>query len=210
MTPHQRSDSEGTSERTLTRRTYLGAAGLATAAVSGLAGCLGDDGDETGTLATRVTDQPGDIADFQSCVVTMQGLWVTPGESDDTTEATPDATVGSVENDDREYYQFDEPQEADLVQLQDGNTTLVAEQDLPTGTYAFLQLDVTGVAATLEDGSDASVSTPGEAPLQFAESFEIRADETTTFTADFTPVKRGRTDAYVLQPVASGTEVSYE
>ncbi|GAB7012300.1 hypothetical protein JCM18549_05710 [Halolamina salina] len=53
------------------------------------------------------------------------------------------------------------------------------------------------------------MGTPGEAPLQFKQSFEIREGQRTTFTADFTPVKRGQTGTYLLQPVASGTEVSY-
>jgi hypothetical protein len=94
--------------------------------------------------------------------------------------------------------------------LQDGNTELVAELDLETGDYRFLQLVVSEVDATLEGGGEAEVTTPGNAPLKFNESFEIRADTTTVFTADFTPVKRGNRDSYLLKPVAEGTEVEYE
>ncbi|EMA00803.1 protein of unknown function [Haloarcula vallismortis] len=189
------------------RRDYLKAAGsLAAASTVGLAGCSGS-GAETGTLATQVTDQPGDIGDFESCIVTMAGLWVKPASEEDT--ATEESTTAST-SDAREYHEFDDPQEADLVQLQDGNTSLVDETELEVDTYEYLQLDVTGVDATLAEGGDATVDTPGEAPLQFTEEYEIRADTRTVFTADFTPVKRGQTGEYILQPVASGTEVKYE
>jgi len=193
--------------QTTSRRDYLKAAGgLATASAVGLAGCSGS-GAETGTLATQVTDQPGDIGDFESCVITMAGIWVKPASEEGT--ATEESTTADT-SDAREYHEFDDPQEADLVQLQDGNTSLVDETELEVDTYEYLQLDVTGVDATLAEGGDASVDTPGEAPLQFTQEYEIRADTRTVFTADFTPVKRGQTGEYVLQPVASGTEVGYE
>ncbi len=246
------------------RRDYLElAGGVAAASTIGLAGCLGSDddgdgdgggngGDEeaTGTLATQVTDQPGDIADFESCVVTIQGIWVKPNDTDESddsdgsddaesegentdgeesdggNESDGDATAdeGSEtddeideqreedvdQSDERRYYEFDEPQQADLVDLQGENTQLVDERELPVGEYAFLQLDVTDVEGTLAEGGETEVSTPGNAPLQFKESFEIRDGKLTTFLADFTPVRRGQTGTYLLQPVATGTEVSYE
>jgi hypothetical protein len=51
---------------------------------------------------------------------------------------------------------------------------------------------------------------PGEAPMTFNQSFEIRENTRTTFTADFTPVKRGQAGGYVLQPVPQGITVEYE
>jgi hypothetical protein len=211
----------------LDRRSYLKTAGVAAAGTVGLAGCTGT-ASATGTLATQVTDQPGDIADFESCVVTIQGIWLKPTEGNDTTttadsemtesgsdDGTATETVveqeeGDVdESDGREYHEFDEPQEADLVQLQDGNTDLIDERELDAGEYEFLQLDVTGVEGVLADGGDAQVDTPGGAPLQFKHPFEIREDQTTTFTGDFTPVRRGQTGRYLLQPVAGGTSVEY-
>jgi len=114
-----------------------------------VAGCLGGGG-STGTLATEVTDQPGDIEDFESCVVTITGIRVKPSTDDGATD-----TEGTAMEDD-------------------------AEDD------------------------------EGEAPLKFDQSFEIRSDSRTVFTADFTPVKRGQAGGYILQPVADGTEVSYE
>lgn len=182
------------------RRTYLATTGAMTAGMVGLAGCLGGS---TGTLATQVTDQPGDIGDFESCVVTVVGMWLGP----------EGAAAGDEEGEepaDREYYEYDEPQEADLVELQGDATQLVDERDLEAATYEFLQLDTDGVDATLEDGSDATVEVPGEAPLTFPEAFDIREQTRTTFTADFMPVRRGETGNYVLQPVPEGISVEYQ
>ena len=203
------------SKENIRRRTYL--AGLTATGIAGLAGCTGN-GTATGTLATQVTDQPGDIGDFESCVVTVVGMWLGPaGSDDDDEEATADETETNETVDEdsqtsggREYYEYDEPQEADLVQLQGEQTQLVDERDLDVAEYAFLQLDTDGVEATLEDGTSADVQVPGEAPLTFNEAFEIRAETRTTFTADFMPVRRGETGSYNLQPVPQGITVSYD
>lgn len=211
----------------LDRRTYLKATGaIAAVGSAGLAGCVGDDTsvEATGTLATRVTDQPGDIGDFESCIVTIQGMWTKPTGVDDEDDEDDDGENDGDNDEDndedeeetpdlsdaREYHEFDEPQEADLVQLQDGETQLVDEQELAAREYEFLQLDVADVDGTLADGDDADVSTPGNAPLQFKHRFEIREGQRTVFTADFTPVRRGATGSYLLQPVAQGTTVEYE
>jgi len=202
---------------TASRRDYLRATGAAAAAsVAGLAGCMGGAEAATGTLATRVSDQPGDIGDFESCVVTIAGYWVKP-ESDEESDATATETESDAEStetpdesDARQYHELESPQEADLVELQGDRSALIGEAELETGTYAFLQLDVTGVEATLADGGDATVDTPGNAPLQFKQSFDIRENTRTQFTADFTPVKRGQTGSYLLKPVAQETTVSYE
>lgn len=221
------------------RRDYLVATGSAVIS-SAFAGCIGGDGgngddggDETGMLATRVTDQPGDIADFESCVVTITEIRLKPseegteteeGDDDDEDEGTPEETATpeetETEAEDTEAEDEDEDEgevvyeidsaEADLVELQDGNTQLVDEREIETDEYEYMKLTVSEVNGTLKDGSDTEVDTPGNAPLKFNESFEIRANTRTTFTADFTPVKRGQQNSYILQPVASGVEVSYE
>lgn len=210
----------------LDRRTYL--AGLGAAGVAGLAGCSGGTAAATGTLATAVTDQPGDIADFESCVVTIVGIWLAPAEEDgqstdgsenETADGTADGEMtedgedemdGESEEDGREYIEFDEPQEADLVELQGENTQLIDERELAVDEYSYMQLDTDGVEATLDNGESATVEVPGNAPLKFNKAFEIRANTRTTFTADFTPVKRGQSGSYLLQPVARGVTVEYQ
>lgn len=171
------------------RRSYLKTAGALTAGTV-LSGCVG--GGDTGTLVTRVRDQPGDIDDFETLVLRITKLYPKPVDGDRTTVDIDDVDV-------------------DLVEFQGGEGKSLGATDLETGEYEFLQLEVGEVVdAVLKEGGDARVTTPGEAPLKFETSFEIRADETTTFVADFTPVKRGRTSEYVLKPVADGVEVRYD
>ncbi len=204
---------------TLGRRRYLQATGAAALATVGLAGCVGQ---ATGTLATSVTDQPADIGDFESLVVTIEGIWLGPEgaesgadgnqtdtETDDGADDEEDADDEETESSGREYLEFDEPQEADLVQLQGESTQLIDERDLSVGTYQFLQLDVSNVDGTLSDGGEATIDLPGNAPLTFNQEFEVREDTRTSFTADFAPVRRGTGD-YLLRPVPRGIEVLYE
>lgn len=200
------------------RRTYLQATGAAALGTTALAGCMGE---ATGTLATKVSDQPSDIDDFEKLVVEIVGFWLGPaGEDGGTESGTEDGTEsgteagtetedGTDEEDGREYFEFDEPQQADLVKLQGEKTKLIDERELAVGEYGYLQLDIGAVNATLKDGGEPEVDTPGEAPITFNEPFEIREDTRTSFTADFTPVKRGQTGKYVIQPVPKEIEVSY-
>lgn len=51
---------------------------------------------------------------------------------------------------------------------------------------------------------------PGVARLDFHTEFGVRSDQTTSSTADFTPVKQGQTDGLVLRPVADEVKVTYE
>ena len=272
------------------RRQYV--TGLGAAVLTGtLAGCAGagtndDDGgttdddstgsgggSETGLLSTSVTDQPNDIGDFESLVVSLDGIWVKPegsedeedeegedeededaddaddGETEDggtdgnETQTDPDGgetggnetqtdpeeerdddgeeaddegddddEEGADEGSGRRYIEFEEPQDADLVGLQGDESQLVDETELEVGDYEFLQLDVadtTGILAA--SGEEADVETPGNAPLQFKQAFEIRPDERTRFVADFAPFRIGPPNSarYRIRPVASGTRVIY-
>lgn len=171
------------------RRTYLKAAG-ALAATATFAGCTG--GGTTGTLTTKVSDQPGDIQDFETLVLRITTIYPKPADGDRQTVDIEDAEV-------------------DLVELQGDQSQSIGSTDLEAGEYEFLQLEVGEVVeATLNGGGETNVTTPGEAPLKFNTSFEIREGETTTFVADFTPVKRGQSGGYLLQPVADEVEVIYE
>jgi len=131
------------------------------------------------------------------------------GIDDEDDEEAPDG--GDVDQGQgRRYIEFDEPQEADLVQLQGDNTQLIDETEVDVGTYLFLQLNVSNTEGVLaDDGSEADVETPGNAPLQFKSEFDIRADEQTRFVADFAPLRRGRGSSYIIRPVATGTKVLY-
>ena len=130
-------------------------------------------------------------------------------ETDDDAEEMEEADDDGEDDDSgRRYIEFEEPQEADLVQLQGSSTKLIDETEVETGDYAFLQINVAGTEGVLTDGSEAEVTTPGNAPLKFNTSFEIRPEETTRFIADFAPNKRGR-NGYIIRPVATSTTVLY-
>ena len=130
-------------------------------------------------------------------------------EDEDEDDAVDEDGDDVDESEGRRYIEFDEPQQADLVDLQGDNTALIDETDVEVGGYLFLQLDVSNTEGILvEDGSQADVETPGNAPLQFQQDFEIRADEQTRFIADFAPMRRGQ-GSYIIRPVASGTKVLY-
>lgn len=172
------------------RRAYLKAAS-GIAATAALAGCTGGGGN-TGTLRAKVSDQPGDIQDFETLVLRITRIHPKPADGERQTVNIDDVEV-------------------DLVELQGGESQTIGSTDLEAGEYEFLQLEVGEVVeATLSEGGEANVTTPGEAPLKFEKTFEIREGETTTFVADFTPVKQGRTNRYVLKPVADEVQVIYE
>lgn len=175
------------------RRTVLGSIGAST--VAALGGCLGSlGGSSTGTLATRVSDRPGDIEDFESCVVTVVELDVMPAGEDADVE-TIDVEGGDV----------------DLTEVKGDESELVNEADLETGEYDWLRATIDGdVDATLADGGgSAEVKVPSNG-LKLEKAFEIREGERTTFTADFTPVERGQANSYNIQPVTQEVTVRYE
>lgn len=197
------------------RRKYLSAVGVA--AITGLAGCFGDDSDdddpETGSLSTAVSDdQHTAIDQFNSLVVSVDTIRVFPQEED---ESNPDGETTDDENGDEasdsDPIEIDAGgAEIDLVSVQGDDFDIIDESELETGSYSHLQLHIQDeIDAMLIDGSeDVTVTTPGDAPLQFNQEFEIRTDEKTTFVADFAPFEGGGQE-YQLRPVPSAIRVMY-
>ncbi|MEF8801197.1 MAG: hypothetical protein V5A56_09200 [Halolamina sp.] len=77
-----------------------------------------------GTLATRVTDQPADGGAFESCAVSIVGIWFKP--------ADPTATDGT-EDSGREQIKFDHAAETELVNGQTADSKLLDNRKLDTG-----------------------------------------------------------------------------
>lgn len=183
----------------MNRRNYLkSTAGIAAATTVSLAGCTGGSSG-TGTFATYVSDQPGDIGDFESCVVTVSEIRIKPVDGEAITKSVDDV-------------------EADLVDLQGDTQQLVDESELDEGEYTYVHLAISNVEGTLENGDQANVDTAGNAGLKFetftvdgeqTDTFEIRSGETASFTADFMPIKQGQSGGYVLKPVAEEVTVVY-
>lgn len=124
------------------------------------------------------------------------------------TESKEDDTEDDEEGDGRIHIDVDnEP--ADLVQLQGDAQKVISSEELPTGEYGQIKLGVADETdAVLTDGSEADVMTPGNAPLMFKKDFEVREGTKTTFTADFSPRRRGP-NGYILKPVADEVRVEY-
>ncbi len=168
-----------------------------------------DDGSDAETADDEnddENDESEEIDDGEDTADNVEEDDFDDADSDDNADEGDDVDQGQG----RRYIEFDEPQEADLVQLQGDNTQLIDETEVDVGTYLFLQLNVSNTEGVLaDDGSEADVETPGNAPLQFKSEFDIRADEQTRFVADFAPLRRGRGSSYIIRPVATGTKVLY-
>lgn len=144
-----------------------------------------------GTLATHVSDQPNDIGDFEHLIVKIDTITVFPQEGDPI-----DIDGGGAE--------------ADLTQLQGDDSKLVTEAELEAQTFEQMHVGISDdIDAKLKDGGEPDVKLPS-GKLKFNREFDIRGDYTTHFTADFAPVKRGKTGKYNIQPVAKEVEVDYE
>jgi hypothetical protein len=162
---------------------------------------------------TPTTEEPTESADGDGEVedeATGESEVEATGESE--VEATGEVGGEESEGEDdsgRYYVEFEEAQQANLVELQGPNTALIDETELAAREYQFLQLDVSDTTGVLaESGEEADVETPGNAPLKFNQRFEIRPDEETQFIADFAPNRTGQ-GRYIIRPVASGTQVLY-
>lgn len=187
------------------RRRFLATTGMGLGAV--LAGCAGGTGGATGTLATLVSDQPRAISEFERCIVTIEEIIAYPAEAGAPPTGSATATTAEAATPVR----IDAGgATADLVKLRGERAKLINEEELPTGEYAALQLQVANrVDAVHEEQGKVEVRTPGDAPLTFNASFEIRADRTTRFTADFTVVRAGPTGRYLLKPVPDEIAIEY-
>ena len=137
---------------------------------------------------------------------------------------------GPEEEEGRTEYEFDEEQIVDLTELAgEGETQLIDEdREIPVGRYNYLKLNAEVESATLAENRDTGpspgnsggtqgsddpdVRIPGNAPVTFNKHFEIRSSYRTRFTADMAPIRTGppSTTRYIIRPVATGIEVTYE
>jgi len=142
-----------------------------------LAGCTGGG---TGTVVVQGSDPVDDIADFSSLVVQLSGAHV---RSSDGSEKDVKLNITSV----------------DVVKLQGGNLSTLAQQDVPAGNYSGVRLDVTSASGSLRAGGTASVDVPSDS-LKMNGDFTVQAGQTVNLRVDLHVVKTG-SGKYVLRPV---------
>lgn len=141
----------------------------------------------TGRVIVHLTDEP--LEDFTEVYVTI-------------------SRVELIGSDDETFILADTDQVFDLLTLQNGVTALLAEKEVPEGTYAQLRLIVEDEAdVRLTDGSRVLIPSGQQTGIKVTfPAFTIDADgDTVELTVDFDVndsfVKAGAADFYVFKPV---------
>ena len=161
----------------------------------GLASCGsggGDGGVSTGTLIVSVTDAPVDEAD--AVVVQFTGVVIQSAEGE------------------RHDFDFDAPQQIDLLALQGGGSELILHETLPAGRYNWIRLKVDAEEDVMDSFIDISgtrhplrIPSGSQTGLKLNRGFTVPAGGTADFTIDFDLRKSvhnppGLWDNYVLRP----------
>ena len=144
-----------------------------------LSGCGGGgstaSGDNTGMIALSLTDAPTDHEDITGVYVTFVGLQYHYADS----------------NESWEDVDFNKSRTVDLLTLQDGNTTLLNQVELPAGVidHVRFKLDLDKCYVTLigeiNQTMELDVPSGGQTGYKAIGSFTIPAGGTVNVTADF-------------------------
>jgi len=145
-----------------------------------LPGCTGGNG----SLVVQGSDPADDIGDFASLVVQLRSFTI---HRSDGGESDVSAKVSSV----------------DVVTLQGGNLTTLAQQDVPAGNYSWIRMGVTNASGTLKAGGTVNVDVPSDT-LKITGSFEVKSGSTTTLRIDLHVFKEGN-GRYKMTPVIGST-----
>lgn len=159
-----------------------------------LSGCGGGGStadSDMGTVAISVTDAPVDDENIQGVYVTFTGLQY---HYDDSNESW-------------EEVDFNESRTVDLLSLQDGNTTLLNQVELPAGVidHVRFKLDTDNCYVTLIGEINQTMEVPSgdQTGYKAIGGFTIPAGGTVNVTADF-DLRKSVTitgnDKYILRP----------
>ncbi len=179
----------------------------------------GEDDEEDDEETDETDDEDADDEDDGS----DQAGNETEEESDSpngTAEEDEDADDEDEENEEDEENDEDEDDEedrgftvidlggetVDLTQVIGEDATAVFDGEIPAGTYAKVELEVSAVEGIVE-GEAVDVKLPSE-KLQITNEFEVTPDEPVSFVFDINVVKRGKNNGYILKPVISGSGVA--
>jgi|GEM_PF-2355662 len=150
-----------------------------------------EDGGQTSSFRLLISDQPADIADFETLnipIISTRIFSETDGEES--------------------FVEEDINFTVDLTQLVGAKSIEVLELDLEPGTYTKIELfvDQENIDATTVDETDASIFVPS-GKLMIENDFEIIEGEQVTFVFDINIVKRGPGTEYNLTPVITESGV---
>lgn len=183
-------------------RTYIFLA--AVLVIAAAAGCTSptDTGDGTGSFQLLVSDQPSEIENFDSLVVTFDRARVFGPVN------ATDGDEGDGNETDDGFQTFDISGESvDLTQVTGTRATQILNTTLEEGRYTKVELYTSDTDATV-DGETVDVMVPSE-KLMITKNFNVNSNATTRFVFDIQVVRKG-TGGYNLLPVISESGVAGE
>ena len=143
----------------------------------------------TGTLRLLVTDKPFPVDLITSAIVTITKIEVRQATSQPTSEPAEDGSGSGATSQPSEngfITIFEGEKSFDLLNLRNGKTDLLAETDIPAGTYDQMRLIVTNGKITLTDGRvfDLKVPSGEESGIKLNFDFDLPAVQRTTLILD--------------------------
>jgi len=177
-------------------------------AVALAAGCSSSTMSNNGTVSVLLTDAPIDLSTVSAVNVTLSDISLIPSGQDD--QGMPLALPGATDGGERTL---------NLLDLQNGQTTLLATAELPAGDYEKVRLHVT--AAELLMDEDADPTTPDTAidvtvpssKVDVVVPFSLSADESKQIVLDFDAALSIQVNesqgqpGYILRPVINAAQV---
>jgi len=145
-----------------------------------------------GSFQLLISDAPADIEDFGSLVVTFSHARVFKAGENGSEAGFEILELNSSK--------------VDLTQLIGEKALSILNTTMEAGNYSKIELHAEDVQGVLVSGDMADVTIPSD-KLQITISFEVKANETTTFVFDINVVKKGQGNEYNLLPVISESGV---
>ncbi len=140
---------------------------------------------EEGNFVFYISDEPNDIGDFESLIITIATIELKPQGDGPWVELTPAEST------------------ADLVQLQGDRAQELWRGDVPAGDYSTVFIRVESIEGILSStGEEAEVKLPSD-KLHVTCAFSIGREDTTGFVFDITVHRAGPDGRYILSPQAS-------
>lgn len=153
--------------------------------------CEPKDNFTTGTLQVVLTDSP---ADYESVIIDIQEVRVhIDSEADEDNGGWRTIT--------------DQPMQVDLMELTNGTTEILGEEELEPGNYSQLRLILGDQNEIIIDSKSYPLTTPSaqESGLKLTINADIEGSSTYKLLLDFDAsrsiVQNGNSDMYLLKPV---------